>query len=1169
MIKIPEEILSASELCDAIGRKEKDIDIEITGLSIEKSGLVLVIDTKLNFMMPRNLESLMKQRIVAKLGGISKVRVNYMYTGIQIQQAAREEASSDYSGGGWSGGNGNSGGGQYRRRAKDEPVHENAAGELILMGKDFNGVPADFKDLPELVGTNERPVIEGEVFKIESMPIRNDRTLITILIAAKARTFCIKQFVTNAKFEELESNLSEGDMIRAKGPVEYDTFEHENILKAQSIKKVEKKLKEDTYPGGRRVELHCHSKMSDNDGFNEVEDIVNTAAYWGQPAVAITDHGVVQGFPDAAKAAGKLAKKGKNIKIIYGVEGYLYPDEDAWLEDGTIDIKKHRTYHIILLAKNQTGLKNIYKLVSKSHIDYFYKRPRLPRSVIEEHREGLIIGSACEAGELYQAVLRGADDDELLKIASYYDYLEIQPLGNNRFMVDEGIVQSNDDIIAMNKKIIEIGDRLGKLTVATTDSHYPTPEASIYRNIIMAGIGFRDTMSDSLYLRTTDEMMKEFEYLGDRAEEIVVTNTNKIADMVGDVLPVPKGKFPPRIEGAEDQLRNSCYEKAKSIYGDPLPPNIEERLETELSSIIGNGYAVMYIAAQMLVHKSNSDGYLVGSRGSVGSSFAATMAGITEVNPLPPHYVCPKCKHYEESTELDKYDTGYDMPEKSCPECGTRMKKEGLNIPFATFLGFKGDKEPDIDLNFAGEYQPVAHRYVGEIFGEKNVFKAGTVATIADKTAFGYVKHYIEDNHINANKYDIDYLVKGCTGVKRTTGQHPGGIIVVPDDHEIYEFCPIQKPANKRDTDVITTHFDYHKIDENLLKLDILGHDVPQLIRHLQVMTGVDPMTIPLDDKKTLSIFTSLDELHIKNPDYKFTHGTYAIPEFGTNFTRNMLDDIHPTTVSALIKMSGFSHGTDVWTNNAQDLLRNGTATIDEVISCRDDIMNFLIAKGLPNGDAFKIMEIVRKNRVLSEEQLQMMKDHGVPDWYIWSCETLKYMFPRAHAAAYVMMSIRMAWFKVNYPEAFYAAWFSSKVDNFDAESIGKGIPEIERRMEEIEKLGNTATAKQKEHLTVYEVMYEMLSRGYEFAEPVLGVAEACRFSVVDGKVMLPFNAVNGIGDTAAESLTEAFKERPFNTLDDVRSRTRLSGTNIDDLKRHGLFAGLPESAQMSIFDFA
>ena len=1173
MIKIPEDILTADELVEATGRKAKELDIEITGLSVDRSSLVLSIDTKLNFVMPRNLESIMKDRIRARLGSVNKIRVNYMYSGIKIPPQ-NSESSSDSSQGGYNGNGGgysNSGGngGGYRRKAKEEPAHENGRGELILLGKDFTDVPVDYKDLGDYVGAKDRVCIEGEVFSIESMPIRNGKILITILIAAKVRTFCIKAFISNEKFAEIEENLSNGDMIRARGPIEYDTYEHENLMMANALKKVDKTFKEDTYPNGRRVELHCHSKMSDNDGFNEVEEIVKNAAYWGQPAVAITDHGVVQGFPDAAKTAGKLAKAGKNIKIIYGVEGYLYPDDDAWLEDGTLDIKKNRTYHIILLAKNQEGLKNIYKLVSLSHIDYFYKRPRLPRSVLQAHREGLIIGSACEAGELYQAVEHGASDEELERIASFYDYLEIQPLGNNQFMVNEGRVGSVNDLIAFNKKIIEIGDRLGKLTVATTDSHYPTQEASIYRNIIMAGIGFRDTPSDSLYLRTTDEMMKEFEYLGDRAEEIVVTNTNKIADMIDpDILPVPKGKFPPKIEGAEDQLRNSCYEKAWSIYGNPLPPEIEERLETELSSIIGNGYAVMYIAAQMLVTKSNSDGYLVGSRGSVGSSFAATMAGITEVNPLAPHYICPNCKHFEWSDEPDKYDTGYDMPEKMCPECGTRMKKEGLNIPFATFLGFKGDKEPDIDLNFAGEYQPVAHRYVGEIFGEKNVFKAGTVATIADKTAYGYVKHYIEDNNIKANKYDIDYLVKGCTGVKRTTGQHPGGIIVVPDDHEIYEFCPIQKPANKRDTDVITTHFDYHKIDENLLKLDILGHDVPQLIRHLQVMTGVDPMNIPLDDKETLSIFTSLDALHIKNPEYKFTHGTYAIPEFGTNFTRNMLDDIHPTTVSALIKMSGFSHGTDVWTNNAQELLRKGTATIDEVISCRDDIMNFLIAKGLPNSDAFKIMEIVRKNRVLSEEQLQMMKDHGVPDWYIWSCETLKYMFPRAHAAAYVMMSIRMAWFKVNYPEAFYAAWFSSKVDNFDAESIGKGIPEIERKMEEIEKLGNTATAKQKEHLTVYEVMYEMFSRGYEFAEPVLGVAQACRFSVVDGKVMLPFNAVNGIGDTAAESLVAAYAERPFSTIDDVRSRTRLSATNVDDLKRHGLFEGLPESAQMSIFDF-
>ena len=1162
MIKISEEILTAAELVEASGKEARDTDIEITNITVSKvnggTSVALEIDAKLNFVMPKKTENLMKKRIASRIASVERVRINYTYTGTMIPQkpAAPEQS---FEKGGYTGGR--------RQSKKERPAFTNDAGELVLLGDDFSGEPVPFSELADYVGSKDKAVIEGEVFMIDSMPIKSGRMLITILIASGARTFGMKAFISADKLKEIQENLSSGDMIRARGSVEYDTYEHENIMMVSSAVKTEKKLKEDTYPGQHRVELHCHTKMSDNDGFNEVDEIVRTAAFWGQPAVAITDHGVVQAFPDAAKEAARQAKSGRNIKIIYGVEGYLYPDEDAWKSDGTLDIKKNRTYHIIILAKNQEGLKNIYKLVSTSHIDYYYHRPRIPRSVLEAHREGLIIGSACEAGEVYRAVAAGVSDEELDRIASYYDYLEIQPLGNNRFLIEDGLAKDEQDLINNNLRIIAAGDRLGKLTVATTDSHYPTREASIYRNIIMAGIGFRDTPSDSLYLRTTGEMMEEFAYLGDRAEEIVITNTNKIAEMVGDVKPVPAGKFPPKIEGAEEKLRQSCYEKAKSIYGDPMPPEIEERLETELNSIIGNGYAVMYIAAQMLVQKSNRDGYLVGSRGSVGSSFAATMAGITEVNPLAPHYICPECKHFEWSDEPGKYDVGYDMPDKACPVCGARMKKEGLNIPFATFLGFKGDKEPDIDLNFAGEYQPVAHRYVGEIFGEKNVFKAGTVATIAEKTAFGYVKHYIEDNHISANKYDIDYLVKGCTGVKRTTGQHPGGIIVVPDDHEIYEFCPIQKPANKRDIDVITTHFDYHKIDQNLLKLDILGHDVPQLIRHLQVMTGVDPMTIPLDDRETLSIFTSLDALKIKNENYRFTHGTYAIPEFGTNFTRGMLDDIHPTTVSALIKMSGFSHGTDVWTNNAQDLLRNGTATIDEVISCRDDIMNFLISKGLPNGDAFKIMEIVRKNRELSEDQLNMMKEHGVPDWYIWSCETLKYMFPRAHAAAYVMMSIRMAWFKVNHPEAFYAAWFTSKVDNFDADIIRLGIPAVEAKMDEIEKLGNTATAKQKEQLTVYEVMYEALSRGYEFAEPVLGTAEACRFSVVDGKIMLPFNAVNGIGNTAAESLTAAFAERPFGTLDDVRARTKLTGTNIDDLRKHGLFAGLPESAQISIFD--
>ena len=1151
MVKIPGEILSIEELEQASGKKASEIDIEFTNVSVQKDSMVLNIDIKLNFAMPKSVECVMKDRIQNKIGTVNFVKINYIYTGIKQVERSEEDATEP---------------GNFYRRKKSEPASfTNDKGELVLIGKDFANNPISFEEASKLIGSKDKAIVSGEVFKIESRPIKNERVLITILIVNAARTYCLKAFISTKKNKEIMENLGSGDSIMARGSVEFDTYEHENTMMFDSLKKVEKQLKKDTYPNGKRVELHCHTKMSDNDGFNDAADIVNTAAMWDQPAVAITDHGVVQAFPDAARAASKCESKGKKIKVIYGVEGYLYPDEDAINENGEIDIKKNKTYHIIILAKNQEGIKSIYKLVSKSHIEYFHKRPRIPRSLLNEYRENLIIGSACEAGELYRAIINGEDDDKLLEIASFYDYLEIQPLGNNKFMLDEGTLKDEQDLININLKIVELGDKLGKLTVATTDAHYPTPESAIYREIIMTGIGFEEAGSDALYLRTTDEMMKEFEYLGDRAEEIVITNTNKIAEMVDEgILPVPKGKFPPKIEGAEETLRTSCYDKAKSIYGDPLPADIEERLETELSSIIGNGYAVMYIAAQMLVRKSNEDGYLVGSRGSVGSSFAATMAGITEVNPLPPHYICPKCKTYLPSDEPDKYDTGYDMPEKSCPKCGTRMNKEGLNIPFATFLGFKGDKEPDIDLNFAGEYQSTAHKYVGEIFGDKNVFKAGTVATIADKTAYGYVKHYVEDNNIQANKYDIDFLTQGCTGVKRTTGQHPGGIIVLPDDHEIYEFCPVQKPANKKDVDVITTHFDYHKIDENLLKLDILGHDVPQLIKHLQDMTGVDPMTIPLDDKRTLSIFTSLDELKIKNPDYKFKHGTYAIPEFGTNFTRGMLDDIMPTTVSELIKMAGFAHGTDVWQNNVQDLIKSKTATMDEVISCRDDIMLYLIKKGLDKSDAFRIMEIVRKNKVLSDDDLTMMKEHGVQDWYIKSCETLQYLFPKAHSAAYVMMSIRMAWFKVNFPEAFYAAWFTSKVDNFDAEIILKGIPTVEHKMEEIERFGNNMTTKQKDQLTVYEVMYEMFSRGFEFLEPQLGISDACKFKVHDGKIILPFNAISGIGDLAAESLIDAYNTHDFLTLDEVMDRTKLSGTNIEDLKRHGLFIGLPESAQVS-----
>lgn len=884
----------------------------------------------------------------------------------------------------------------------------------------------------------------------------------------------------------------------------------------------------------------------------------------------------MQAFPDAAKAAKKLKSKGKDIKIIYGMEGYVFDDAGLIDENGNIDYKSRPTNHIILLAATQEGMKNIYKLVSYSHLHYFYKRPRLPKSVIQANREGIIIGSACEAGELYQAFYRQRPMEEVRQIAEFYDYFEIQPLINNRFLTEDRTEGGKypdrrrltvDDLKDINRQIVALGEEMGKPVVATTDAHYDRDTSAIYRNIIMAGQGYKDAESgQGLYLRTTDEMMEEFSYLGaETARKVVIENTNLIADKIDELLPVPKGKFPPKIEGAEETLRKTCMEKAHSIYGDPLPQVVGERLEKELSSIINNGYAVMYVSAQMLVHKSLEDGYLVGSRGSVGSSLAATMAGITEVNPLDPHYICPECK-YMEFGDMQMYDCGIDMPPKKCPVCGAEMNRDGFTIPFATFLGFDGDKEPDIDLNFAGEYQAVAHKYVGTIFGEKNVFKAGTVGTIADKTAYGYVRKFYEEQGIPINKYEADRLTQHCTGVKRTTGQHPGGIVIVPDDHEIYEFCPVQHPANDTKSDIITTHFDYHKIDENLLKLDILGHNVPSMIRQLQDMTGVDPLTVPLTDRKVLSIFNGIEALDIKDPDYKFKHGSYAIPEFGTSFVRQMLDDTKPDKFADLVRISGFSHGTDVWLNNAQDYIRQGVATMREVISTRDDIMNYLMLKGIENKTSFQIMEDVRKNRPLKEEQLAVMKEHGVPDWYIDSCIKIQYMFPRAHAVAYTMMSFRMAWYKVYYPREFYATYFGSVVSDFDADTILKGREAIIEKMDLINAKGLEATAKENNELTVLEVAYEMYARGYEFKDMVLGESEAARFKISDGKVLLPFMALSGMGETAARSLADEYNVKPYETIEEITKRAKINKSSVEALRARGVLKGLPETDQLSFF---
>lgn len=1055
------------------------------------------------------------------------------------------------------------GGGAFRRREKETPAEGNR-----IMGKDILGESVSMSGLSADSGT---VILEGILFKKDSRPIKNEKKLVTLLMTDRKTSVCLKAFCSNQKWEEIDSLLKSGDYIKVRGETEWDRYDNCLVVMLKDINKGKMKKRQDTYEGGKRVELHAHTKMSSMDGLNDVANLVKTAAAWGQPAVAVTDHGVVQSFPDAAKTAKKLASDKENpvhIKIIYGMEGYVFDDRDCHNEDGTIDFKKKNTNHIILLAATQEGLKNIYKLVSYSHLEYFYKRPRLPWSVIEAHREGIIIGSACEAGEVYRAVAAGKSREEIEEIASRYDYLEIQPLINNRFMIEQGMVSGEEELREHNRQIVALADRLGKAVVATTDAHYDEPESAVYRNILMAGMGFKDAENgQGLYMRTTDEMMEEFSYLGEEtARRVVIENTNQIADMIdGNILPVPKGKFPPKIPGAEETLRKTCMEKAHSIYGEPLPEKIGARLEKELSSIIDNGYAVMYVSAQMLVHKSMEDGYLVGSRGSVGSSFAATMAGITEVNPLEPHYICPNCKKLIWG-DMQTYDCGIDMPELDCPECGTPMHRDGYTIPFATFLGFDGDKEPDIDLNFAGEYQATAHKYVGEIFGEKNVFKAGTVGTVADKTAYGYVMKFADEFNRPINKFEADRLTQGCTGVKRTTGQHPGGIIIVPDDHEIYEFCPVQHPANDVKSDIITTHFDYHKIDENLLKLDILGHNIPSMIRQLQDMTGIDPMKADLTDRKVLSIFNGIEALDIKNPDYKYTHGSYAIPEFGTSFVRQMLDDTKPDKFADLVRISGFSHGTDVWLNNAQDYIRSGTATMREVISTRDDIMNYLILKGIENKTSFQIMEDVRKNRPLKEEQLRVMKEHGVPDWYIDSCIKIQYMFPRAHAVAYVMMSFRMAWYKVYYPVEFYATHFSSVVANFDADTILKGPQACLDRIEMIQAMGNNATAKEQADILVLEVAYEMYSRGYEFAPARLGKSKALKFWSDEGKVLLPFVALEGVGDSAAKALADAYDEKPFFTIEEAVNRAKLNKTAVEALRAHGVFEGLPETDQLSLF---
>ena len=845
-------------------------------------------------------------------------------------------------------------------------------------------------------------------------------------------------------------------------------------------------------------------------------------------------------------------------------------------------IRKMPTYHAIILATCDQGRTNLYRLISLSHIKYYNKRPRIPKSEFNKYRDGLLIGSACEAGELYRAILNGRPQEEITRLVNFYDYLEIQPLGNNAFMIrdEDSDIASNDDLIDINKRIVKLGEEFGKLVVATCDVHFLNPEDEVYRRIIMAGKGFKDADEQApLYLRTTEEMLKEFEYLGSKkAEEVVITNTNKIADMCERISPVRPDKCPPVIENSDGMLREICYNKAHRMYGDPLPPIVKERLDRELNSIISNGYAVMYIIAQKLVWKSNEDGYLVGSRGSVGSSFVATMSGITEVNPLHAHYLCTHCKYSDfDSPEVKAFSGrgGCDMPDKLCPKCGRPLSKEGFDIPFETFLGFKGNKEPDIDLNFSGEYQSKAHKYTEVIFGEGQTFKAGTIGTLADKTAFGYIKNYYEERGVRKRNCEIDRIVQGCVGVRRTTGQHPGGIVVLPMGEEINTFTPVQHPANDMTVDITTTHFDYHSIDHNLLKLDILGHDDPTMIRMLQDLTGVDPTKIPLDDKAVMSLFQDTSALGIEPEDIDGCPlGALGIPEFGTDFAMGMLLDTKPKEFSDLIRIAGLSHGTDVWLGNAQTLIEEGTATISTCICTRDDIMTYLISMGLESEEAFNIMEKVRKGIIAKgkcpqwPEWKEDMKAHGVPDWYIWSCEKIKYMFPKAHAAAYVMMAWRIAYCKVFYPLAYYAAYFSIRATGFSYELMCQGKDRLENYMKDYKKRKDTLSNKEQDVFKDMRIVQEMYARGFDFMPLDIYRAHPNRFQIIDGKLMPAINSIDGLGDNAAIYISEAAKDGPFLSKDDFRERTHVSRTAVDLMSDLGLLGSLPESNQLSLFDF-
>jgi len=1237
-----------------------------------------------------------------------------------------------------------------KEKAKDDKAPSLSDSKLeFLIGYKIQDEPVPLRQITE---EEKRITVQGQVFAAEIRELRSGRSLLTFRMTDYTDSISVKIFSRDKEDIPMLSAVKEGMWVKVRGGVQFDTFSRELVLNANDVNEVKPRMREDTAEE-KRIELHLHTPMSTMDAITPVKKLVAQAAKWGHPAIAITDHGGVQSFPEAYSAGQKAG-----IKVIYGVEANIVDDgvpivyqpqerklkeatyvvfdvettglsvvyntiielaavkmcngevierferfanpheslsktirdltgitDDMLIDAPEIDevlrefrefasdsvlvahnarfdmgflnagykkigepemdnpvldtlelarflmpeLKNHRLntlcdklgvelvshhravydaeatghmlwklilrledreildlmrindhigkgdwmrqrpFHVILLAKNQKGLRNLYILVSKAHIEYYHRVPRIPRSELLKYREGILIGSGCERGELFSTVMQKSLE-EAEEVAKFYDYLEIQPTYYNKHLIEKELVKDEQALQEINQKIVELGRRLNKPVVATGNVHYLEPHEKIYRQILIQGLGGASMMNpDKLpdaHFPTTNEFLQEFRYLGeDTAKEVVIYGPRQVNEWIEEVKPIPDKLYTPEIDGVNEKTEEMSYEMAVRIYGSPLPDIVQKRLEKELASIIGHGFAVIYYISHQLVKKSLQDGYLVGSRGSVGSSLVATMMEITEVNPLPPHYICPECKH-SEFIEDGSVACGYDLPDKNCPQCGTAFKKDGHDIPFETFLGFKGDKVPDIDLNFSGEYQPRAHNYTKVLFGEDYVYRAGTIGTVADKTAYGYVKKYEEEKGLQLKNTEILRLASGCTGVKRTTGQHPGGIIVVPNYTDIYDFCPIQFPADDKTSEWKTTHFDFHSIHDNLLKLDILGHDDPTVIRMLQDLTGLDPKEIPTDDPLVMGIFNSPAPLGVTAEQIRTKTGTLGIPEFGTKFVRQMLEDTKPTTFAELVQISGLSHGTDVWLNNAQELIRQGTCTLKDVIGCRDDIMVYLMYKGLEPSLAFKIMESVRKGKGLTPEMEEDMKKNQVPDWYIWSCKQIKYMFPKAHATAYVLMAVRIAYFKVHYPIQYYATYFTVRADDFDIPLMVKGSAAIADKIEEIERKGNEATPKEKSLLTVLELALEMCERGFHFKNIDLYRSDATKFLVDGNGLIPPFNSLPGVGTNAAINIAEAREQGEFLSIEDMQQRSKVSKTVLDYLQEQGCLEGLPQSNQLSLF---